>query len=705
MTVPGYELAKDCSFRNRCISTLHSIAYDAPLFDRSVAILIQMAMAEPTQNNHPATSALQHLFHLFLSGTHSPVEQRVRIADRLLSSENSAERVLGRQLLDSLLEADNFMATHSFDFGSRVRDYGYWPVTRAEKIHWFVQALRLARKHAVSGENSAFAREQIASAIRAIWVLGPDVQQEFEAFTDDLGTGGYWHEGWIAVRNALALPKKTNAEGVDRLREFEKRLKPQNVEQFVRAVVLTQTWGRFDFAEMDGDEDDEDEAKGDSGANPLRHYERANVLAEELGGKVALDAAVFGRLLPDLVSNGAQRVINFGHGLATASADPRDHWSKICAAFKAVPEAMRSGRLLIGFLTGLSKAQPELCEALLEQAVEDETLAPWFPILQTNVAITLDGAKRLKRSLELGKAELHVFRNLGVGRLSDALSGADLRDIVLGIAAREGGFAAAIDILSMRFHAEKHTESDAVPPDLVAAGRDLLARANLDSKDQSFDYHLQSIAKVCLAGPEGVPAMHALCAKIRQGLADYTFRMYAHENFLTCLFKLQPRVALDAFFPSSPVADELELDVDDFKGVGDRTSSSLDEVPTSVLLDWCDEAPEQRYPAIAKVVSYFTQKEKVPLEWSPIALTILDRAPDPAAILQTFVGRFSPRSWSGSRAEIVEARAGLLDQLPAHHATAFAEMVATLKAELADDVAKTRKWENERDRERDERFE
>ncbi|MBN9008502.1 MAG: hypothetical protein J0H40_24250 [Rhizobiales bacterium] len=705
MAVPGNELAKDYSFRNRYISTLHSIAYDAPLFDRCVAILIQMAMAEPTQNNHPATSALKHLFHLFLSGTHAPVEQRVQIADRLLSSENPAERALGRQLLESLLEADNFMATHSFDFGSRVRDYGYWPSTRAERIHWFVQALRLARKHAISGENAAFAREQIASAIRAIWVLGPDVQQEFEAFADDLGTGGYWHEGWIAVRNALALPKKPDAEGIDRLRKFEKRLKPQNVEQYVRAVVLTQSWGRFDFAEMDGDDEDEGEAKKGSDANPLRHHERANALAEELGGKVATDEAVFERLLPDLVSNSAQRAINFGNGLAAASADPRGHWSKICTAFKAVPEATRSGRFLIGFLTGLNKAQPELCEALLEEAVEDETLAPWFPILQTNVAITPAGAKRLKRSLELAKAELHVFRNLGFGRTSDALSGADLRDIILGIAGREGGFAAAIDILSMRFHAEKHSENNDIPPELIAVGRDLLAKANLDSKDQSFDYHLQSIAKVCLAGPEGVPAMQAFCAKIRQGLADYTFRMYAHENLLTCLFKLQPRVALDAFFPSSPVADELELDVDDFKGVGDRTSSPLDEVPTSVLLDWCDEAPEQRYPAIAKVVSFFTQKENEPVEWSPIALTILDRAPDPAVILQTFVGRFSPRSWSGSRAEIVEARAGLLDRLPAHHATAFAQTVASLKAELADDVAKTRKWENERDRERDERFE
>ncbi len=123
------------------------------------------------------------------------------------------------------------------------------------------------------------------------------------------------------------------------------------------------------------------------------------------------------------------------------------------------------------------------------------------------------------------------------------------------------------------------------------------------------------------------------------------------------------------------------------------------------MLAWRDEAPEQRYPALAKVVTFFTQKEKEPVEWSPLALIMLDRAPDPASVLQTFVQRFSPRSWSGSRAEIVKSRAGLLDRLALKHATAFAETIASLKVQLAEEVANTRKWENERDRERDERFE
>jgi len=178
------------------------------------------------------------------------------------------------------------------------------------------------------------------------------VQLEFEGLADDIGAGGYWHEGWIAVRNALGLPKKPDAEGINRLRALEDRLKPKNIEQQVRAVVLTETWSTFDFAEMDGDEDEDEEAGIDDGKRALRPYERAGALAEELGKKVAHDAAVFERLLPDLVVSRAQRLTNFAIGLATASSDLRALWSKLSAALARTPEEKRTGGALVGVLVG-----------------------------------------------------------------------------------------------------------------------------------------------------------------------------------------------------------------------------------------------------------------------------------------------------------------------------------------------------------------
>jgi hypothetical protein len=75
------------------------------------------------------------------------------------------------------------------------------------------------------------------------------------------------------------------------------------------------------------------------------------------------------------------------------------------------------------------------------------------------------------------------------------------------------------------------------------------------------------------------------------------------------------------------------------------------------------------------------------------------------AVLETFVRRFFPTSWSGSRAAIIESRLGLLDRLGELNNASLADYVTRIRPQLVDDIARTRESENERDSVRDERFE
>jgi hypothetical protein len=125
------------------------------------------------------------------------------------------------------------------------------------------------------------------------------------------------------------------------------------------------------------------------------------------------------------------------------------------------------------------------------------------------------------------------------------------------------------------------------------------------------------------------------------------------------------------------------------------------------VIEWCDKDPEARYPAMAGAVSFIkgSEEEDVASYWSSVALKLIERAPDPLAVLHTFVGRFRPSGWSGSLASILEGRKALLDKL-AHHANE--DVVACAGEEsirLAAEIDAERKWEAERDRNRDERFE
>jgi hypothetical protein len=694
------ELIKERWRRERIGTILHSIAYDAYLFDRCVAAMIPLALAEPSDDRtHPIEGALEGLFHIFLSGTHATIEQRARLANGLLRSNEPRKRSLGLQLLEALLQADHFSATHSFEFGARIRDYGYWPNTREERTHWFVTALQLTRQFASKNDEIApVIRSKVAQSIRGVWFLGPEVQEQFEAIADEIAANDYWQEGWIAVRSVLSRPlDKADGEAVQRLRALERRLRPKNVAEQVRAVVLTGRLGLLDLTEMyNGGETNPEK--------PMTAYEKANAAAEQLGKIVSSDKAVFTTLLPDLVTGNAVRLAAFGKGLALGSGDRRSMWERLTQAFANTEESRRNCGALAGFLVGLSTVDQQLCETLLEEALTHETLGAWFPVLQTSVTISAAGADRLKRAVTLGKAPVGAFRFFGWGPSSDAVSGDDLRTIILLLAKRENGYGTATDILSMRFHSDQNQKKQ-YPPELIDAGRTLLSSPVFSDGDNMHNYNLHTIANVCLRGAEGSPAARLLCERIKQGLANHTFSAYGYEQLLQCIFQLQPRIALDVFFGKAPQTEGSDLDVDDFDSLPVRRENPLVGVPDEEMLQWCNEKPAERYPAISRAVAYHTTPKEGGAEWTPLAMEMLKRAPDPLAVLERFVGRFSPTSWSGSRAAIIESRLGLLDRLGDLKNASLVEYVSRIRPQLVDEIARMRKWENERDSARDERFE
>lgn len=689
-------LTRDRWRRDRIGTILHSIAYDASLFERCIAAMIPLAIAEQLDGQTgPVEGALESLFQLFLSGTHATIEQRAGVTVQLLRSNESRERSLGLKLLEALLQADNFSGTHSFEFGARVRDYGHWPATREERAHWFITTLQQARQ--VASQNDEIApqiRSKVARALRSVWFLSPEVQDQFEAIAKEICATGYWQEGWIAVRSVLSRPGERDADPEHRLRAFEHRLRPRNILEQVRTVVLTQDWGPLDYANMDTGGELEPES-------PMAAYDKANAVAEGLGQKVCDDERLFAALLPDLVTGKARRLIPFGRGLALASDNPRLMWEQLTQALAKTEEGERNVGALIGFIGGLSTVNHELCEELLEEALGHRTLGVWFPVLQTSVSISKAGSDRLNRAAALKTAPVDAFRSLGWERPSDALSGDDVRNIVLSLAKQENGYSAATDILAMRVR----SDGELHPPELVDAGRRLLSEAVFADRDNMHDYRLSTIAKVCLRGKEGSAAARHLCEAIRRGLKDRTFRRYSYEQLLQCIFQLQPETALDIFFGTPRKANCCDFGVDDFDGFSDRRDNPLAKIPMADVLRWCDEKPVERYPAISRVVSFYSAPEHGGSEWTPLAMEMLKRAPDPLTVLETFVGRFSPRSWSGSRAAIIESRLGLLNHLGELKSPSLADYVKRIRPELVDEIARTRKWENELDRERHERFE
>jgi hypothetical protein len=640
------------------------------------------------------TSVFKPLFQIYFSGTQAPVEQRVRVVEGLLRSDDPVRRDLGVLGLSALLKAWQFHSSHGFAFGARPRDFGYWPSKRQDIEHWYACVLRMLEPLAVSDEPIAErVRHTLAARFRELWRAG--AYDGLERVSHAIVAKHDWQEGWIAIRKTQRHDaKQMSAKSRMRLAVLESALRPGALVQQVRAVVLTEAWGPLDFADIEPEAD---------GANIMASHDRAQATAEALGSDVAKDTTgVFAQLLPDLVRGRGARLGSFGVGLARAAADRRAVWRELVGAVAAAPEQHRNVGILRGYLGGLAKADPALCDTLLEEVVTDATLARWFPDLQTSVPLDGRAVARLKRSLAAGKAPIGDFAYLSGGRATDPLSGAELAGLLRAFAGTPEGVRTAVQILSMRISCDKDAKQGTAP-ELITAGRELLAAMPYGKSDDMQDHYLQTIVGTCLRGEDGGAVAGRVIERFMASVASRDAYAHPYDHFLQALFKVQPKAALDAFFGGDE--QSRNLSVRTIEEMCESRENPLDQAADDVVLAWCAEDASVRYPLIASAVSFARSGESAPLQWSPVAVRLLDEAPDSAAVLDRFVDRFDQDRDGGRKSVILESRLRLLDELKLTANSALADFVQRKREQVGEEIEGHRKWETQIDKSHDEKFE
>jgi hypothetical protein len=384
---------------------LRSLGYDAPLFDRCVALLVRMVEATGDSAEKDAPSAFGSLFSIYLSGTLAPVEQRLRVAGELLRSSNAAKQRLGLKALAAMLEAWHFSSSHTFEFGARSRDYGYWPRTDDDVKHWYTSVLGLVQVLACSEATVAGqVRRVLAQKFRALWNRA-GVCELLDRLSRKIAEKHHWTEGWIAARETLqydhlGFPQEVTSQ----LSSLEQFLRPKDLVQKVRSIVLTDRGYDVDLVEFDYT------AKLDV----HKAFDRRWEMAYAFGKAVAAQRDALNELLPELVS-GRGSLWAFGEGLAAGSPDPNGLWKELVVELSLTPQRERNVQVLRGFVQALHGINRPLAESLLDEAVQHDTLAAWLPELQTAIPIDEAGIERLEQALGLGKAPVGAFRCLGFG--------------------------------------------------------------------------------------------------------------------------------------------------------------------------------------------------------------------------------------------------------------------------------------------------
>lgn len=677
------------------VRRLRSLAYDPVLFDRCVALLAKLAEKEDSKgSSDELQSTLVSLFPLYLSGTHAPIERRLAAISTFLSSNNPLHEGLGLQALDAVLEAWHFSSHYEFEFGAHSRDHGYWPQTAEEVRHWYESGLAFAERWVAGGKPRASdVRTVIANKFRGLWTMA-QMFDVLERVCHSLAQQAFWREGWIAVRQTILFDTAEVPDEIrKRLEALDTLLTPRNLIEKTRSIVLTtKAYG----AELDEFEDcDADDIEAG--------IERADALAQNLGKAVANDSKILEELLPELVA-GRGRLFFFGRGLAIGTDDPYALWKRLGTEYTHAAPNTRNELVFRGFLHALKDRDSDLTGVLLDEAVENAPLAECFPSLQTAIGLDEAGLVRLMKSLALGKVAVSQYGYLAWGKATASVSALDLKKLLLAISLTDepSGYLIALDILYMHFHLDREAKRSA-SPELIEVGRALLRKIDFKKESHHDDHRFSAIADVCLTGDEGAALADDLCRKLKATTAAHEARAWQHVDLLQGLMKNQPVAVLNCLFGGEEKSRKQGIHL--IEEIRYLKGNPVDGIPDVLLSDWCDVDPAVRYPIAASVITMSHKNgDEQAVGWTDTALHLLEKAPDRLAVLKVFIQRFHPRTWSGSRASIIESNIKMLDVLIERDAQ-YASFIEQEKASLVWEVQSERARELAHERDRDERFE
>jgi len=679
------------------VRLLWHLAYDPALFGRSVELLCRYALSEDkSENNNSARDVLKSLFYIYLSGTHAPIESRAKVIEELLDSENQDKQELGLLLLDAALEAWHFSGSHEYGFGARPRDYGYHPNTREEVVHWFDTIIGICTRAALSGRPiSGQAKKLLANNLRGLWTRG-GVFEALEESANQILAQGAWNDGWIAVRGIIRFDGKSFDDEVKkRLHKLERLLKPNSLLEKARTFALSGQHGVFDLE--DGFDDEEDASAG---------YRRTEEATRKVGAEVAQDAATLKILLPDIVSTYNRRLFGFGVGLADGASDKKELFQVLYAALEKTSSEMRQIEIILGYLSSCAESDPSFYNSTLDDLIKDDVLGEWFPVIQTTSAIDQKGVVRLHEALDLGKAQIHLYQHLAWGRVHESISDDDLAGLLKKILSKEGGVDVALEILKMRFHGQKK-ESPKYSDSLIAVARDVMMASSFDEerrRQNNRDYELAEVVSIFLTGSKGIHAATIMCQNLKEAISENRAYSFDYPRLLNKLAEVQPTVFLDVFLEGDDVEDyqRRRMFIDDIE----RHENPLSQISDDELLSWCEKDPSSRYPLVASTMKAFKKSdEKGKYEWKPFVYTIFDKAPVLENVLEHLADALRPMSWSGSRADILQRRAVLYQNLYEHDNEEVVAWAKSRHTKLQEEIRNEREREDQQDRGRDESFE
>lgn len=701
--------------RVRLLALLRLLAYDASLFDRCLDVLLKFAVVEKDRQGSAGRIA-ESLFLVNLSGTLAKTEQRLRWLENRLRSDDESVRSIACRCLWKALKSRAFRSEYNFDFGARKRDFG-WKPTDEEKEDWYVRFIDLSVK---AVEESLLVapgiKDILARRFRELWAVAikaggvKDSLSRSVKFFAEAGREEGWKEGWVVIRETIFFDgKEMEEEDRNALNELEEVARPQRLLSLLWVLLFGNHLGI-----VFSDASDSSEREGD---------------AVELAKKFGKDLAKSESLSPEaarLVTEGGRHGDSavqcaLGKSMAVHVPDVKKIWDALLEGFESWSEVEeRDATVLKGYLEGVFERDVMLFNRLLDGAMGRPSLVRYVPSLQSCAPLDDLGRDRLLALMNRPGVRAMDFWYGWGGRAGEPLSDGSYPDervasVLLGLLWMKDGSFAAIQVLSQYVF----KRNSRVDRRLSEVAFKVLEAVLLGMKDDNvelgrFDglaYPVKRVIKFFLGPSAGVDVedREIRARHIMQRLMDEVgprliFLVPNFDEILRAFCCVQGKVVLD-FMVGDDGGGEAEcrrfnLGRGGFYGDGDNL---LMDLPVDTLLQWCQSKGKDRWARAANTVPVILPVTEDGGEsrwqWSPLALGLLDNAPNPCQVAEALVKRIHPDSLAGVTSQLLRERLPLLDRLSGMLGSECSEKMEGWRKKLQHVIDERRRREEQEARE------
>ena len=254
-----------------------------------------------------------------------------------------------------------------FEFGARLRSYGYRPKSEEKEGQWFKRFIALAQETAVKEnvEIPGQARGLLAKKLRNLWHY-PGLRELLADMARTLNNQRPWLDGWRAVRSIkhyyYCESDDETLNGAELLNELDEALRPQQISDEIRIYVLSATVAQYELYDKFDMNDDQ----------KLQNFQNHMATrAHGLGMGVADKLDVIDELSQEFFTANGNCLFEFGEGMALKSTDLKALWERLLEGLELAGDDARGCDVLRGILKVIHEHDEPLAQKLLDKAVEN----------------------------------------------------------------------------------------------------------------------------------------------------------------------------------------------------------------------------------------------------------------------------------------------------------------------------------------------